>query len=575
MMINVKRAFSVILCVIFMLALQVQAAWASDEFETVSVEQNIESGIVTLTCQLKEGFASERVTFLILRPGKTAADIDDKNPATFLDVVCHFDEKKVDENGKAVFSFSLDADAKDGKYVVSVGGTHVEVADATKVLDYTNVHDGKKLEQINQATTPDAMRAVITEDFYALDLDGYAKLSSQQEEKLIGKLCSKAQADGFGSISEYAECFNGYTAVALLNDSQDKDAEKSILESKSAVLGLDGELAQQLGEADVFDAFAEVILAKSFTEPQEVQEAYIDTLLNLCVKNSKWSELYDRLVLLSKNGADIDLEPYEKIKDEESAAAKAMQALVGKDVHIKTFDAALREAVGDGSGDFGSKDRRPSGGGGGGGTGGAGLSAGVPAIGAGNENAGESNAEGFTDLGSVPWASEAVAYLKEQGIVSGKSDGLFDPSAPVTREEFVKMLVLSFHIEEATTESRFSDVSPDSWYYPYINSAYHAGLIKGISDDVFGVGDKLTREQLAAIIYRAMGMTENTEGENLENESPFQDYNDVSEYAKNAVSELYKKGVVSGKDNERFAPKDFTTRAETAKILYEVIKGGR
>ncbi len=569
-MINLKRGLSIMVCMFFMLTVQVQAAPASDAFETILVEQNIESGVVTLTCRLKEGFASKRVSFLILRPGKTVADIDYSNPAALLDVVCHFDEREVDESGQVVFSFSLAANAQNGKYIVSVGGTHIEVADKMTVLDYTNVHDDQKLNQINQAITPDAMRAVIGEGFYALDLESYSKLSSAQEEKLIEKLCTKAKAGGFASIAEYVEYFNRYAAVGLLNDMRDIEGKQAVLESKSVVLGLHKDLAQKVGVTDVFAVFAEVILTKSFAEPKEIQEAYMDTLLNLCIKNSKWSELYDRLVLLRNNGADIDLSPYENIMDKESTAARVMQALAGKDVHIKTFGDALYEAVKIGSRELGSETSRPSNSGGG--SGGAGLSVRVPTV---KPEKDGSQAESFTDLDGVPWAKEAICYLKEQGVVSGKNEEEFDPAAPVTREEFVKMLVCSFHMEKWTADNHFTDVSEQSWYYPYINSAYQAGVIQGVSEDVFGVGDRLTREQLATIIYRAMKMTKDFKHEDFDSESPFKDDDAVSEYAKEAVRELYKKGIILGKGDGMFAPKDVTTRAETAKVLYEVIKGGQ
>lgn len=173
---------------------------------------------------------------------------------------------------------------------------------------------------------------------------------------------------------------------------------------------------------------------------------------------------------------------------------------------------------------------------------------------------------GFTDLESVSWAKESIVRLKELGIVNGKSTINFAPNDKTTREEFLKMLLLSSGIaidENAVPD--FADVSASSWCAPYIKKAVDLGIVTGISDAEFGVGHEITRQDMAVLCYRMLSY--------LGKEMPqigvnvFADESDISSYAKDAVNVMLSLGIVKGMGDNRFEPSVVATRAQTAVII--------
>lgn len=172
-------------------------------------------------------------------------------------------------------------------------------------------------------------------------------------------------------------------------------------------------------------------------------------------------------------------------------------------------------------------------------------------------------AEGFTDIGDVAWASEAISALSNLGIINGMGDGLFSPQLTVTREQFAKMIVgvMGYNVDQAAS-TNFSDAN-GAWYTPYIAAAVNNGIITGRDNGTFGVGENITRQDMAVIIYRALGLSDADIHE-------FTDSAQISDYAVSAVSALYNMGIISGYTDGSFAPKDNATRAEAAKMLYSV-----
>ena len=175
----------------------------------------------------------------------------------------------------------------------------------------------------------------------------------------------------------------------------------------------------------------------------------------------------------------------------------------------------------------------------------------------------------YTDLDDVIWARNAIVTLSNKGILKGVGDNKFAPNTLVTREEFVKMLVCAFGDKTQTAkETNFSDVDPNEWYAEFVFAAVESGIVNGKGDGTFGVGENITRQDMAAMAYRAA----------LKNISPddetdiFDDFDSVDEYAKSAVAVMAQKGIINGKGNRMFCPLDNATRAEAAKVIFEIIQ---
>lgn len=179
----------------------------------------------------------------------------------------------------------------------------------------------------------------------------------------------------------------------------------------------------------------------------------------------------------------------------------------------------------------------------------------------------------FVDLKDVPWAEEAIRHLQDKGVVSGKEERVFAPNDSVTRAEFCKILVNSYQLLDDSAQCNFADVSQEEWYYPFVSSAYGYGLVSGYEDSCFRANDPVTREEMVTILYRLL-QKKRLVGEVSSVENTFRDFDQISDYAKNAVLILSNAGYVKGAGEEQFLPKNTASRAEVCVLIYNTLKGG-
>ena len=208
---------------------------------------------------------------------------------------------------------------------------------------------------------------------------------------------------------------------------------------------------------------------------------------------------------------------------------------------------------------------------GGGGGGGGGIK--TPSIGSNNSVtiAGNVPSESitddiFSDLKNVNWAKDYIEYLAKKGIVSGVGDNKFDPDSSVTREQFVKMIVMSLNLNDETAEVQLSDVKENDWYYSFVATAIKLGIINGISEDLFGAGSFVTRQDMCVMLERAI-FIKNPDWQKDAEFVSFDDDNQIAQYAKNAVSKMKAANIVNGMGDNIFAPNSYMTRAQAAKVL--------
>ena len=176
----------------------------------------------------------------------------------------------------------------------------------------------------------------------------------------------------------------------------------------------------------------------------------------------------------------------------------------------------------------------------------------------------------FNDLESTEWAKDSIYTLYQKGVIANAADGKFRPQDYVTREEFVKMLVTALNFLNGEEKASFLDVSADSWYASYVDIAYSNGIVSGYEDNTFGSGKFITREELAAMAYRALLKAGVTPAKG--NPEAFADASDIDGYANEAVYALKSANIINGSGNNMFLPKNNTTRAEAAKITAGLLK---
>ena len=168
----------------------------------------------------------------------------------------------------------------------------------------------------------------------------------------------------------------------------------------------------------------------------------------------------------------------------------------------------------------------------------------------------------------MKWAREAINRLAEMGVVSGKGDGKFAPADNIKREEFVQMIVKAFDLQAGDSEPDFDDVNENDWYFGSVKTAYSLGIVSGISDSEFGTGRFITRQDMAAIIFRTAQKLGKSIGEYPDGAEPFADDTDISDYAKEAVYILRNGKIINGMGDNRFEPRSNATRAQAAVIIY-------
>ena len=172
----------------------------------------------------------------------------------------------------------------------------------------------------------------------------------------------------------------------------------------------------------------------------------------------------------------------------------------------------------------------------------------------------------FNDITDEHWAYKYIYALKEIGIVNGVDEQRFEPDGLVTREQFVKMLCDAFKLTaaEGSNDASYTDCVKGAWYEDYIQIATSQGIVGGTGDGLFGIGKPVTREDLCVMAVRALNDSAVYEN------AGFSDSSEIAEYAKSAVSALSAMKVISGFEDGSVRPKESCTRAQAAKIIYEL-----
>jgi len=176
----------------------------------------------------------------------------------------------------------------------------------------------------------------------------------------------------------------------------------------------------------------------------------------------------------------------------------------------------------------------------------------------------------FEDVKENSWYYEYVKFVNQNKILNGTSNTRFEPNQKVTRA----MLVTALYRMSKNTdiyESTFKDVSKENYYYNAISWAENNKIIFGNKDGNFYPNDNIKREDVATIVYRYLNYMNNNKNI-ITSKLNFDDSSEIASYAYEAVRDLSYKGIIVGKNNNKFLPKDFATRAEIAKIICECKK---
>ena len=178
----------------------------------------------------------------------------------------------------------------------------------------------------------------------------------------------------------------------------------------------------------------------------------------------------------------------------------------------------------------------------------------------------------FGDVKTADWFYNDVKYVYEKGMMAGTAADVFAPNATTTRAMIVTILYRLEGSPAVTGTSAFVDVPAGQWYTDAVNWAAANQIVKGTSATTFAPNDSITREQMAAILYRYAQY----KGYDVTKRADLSGYSDngqVSAYAKDALAWANAAKLINGVTNTTLAPQGNATRAQVSAILHRFCDG--
>lgn len=497
--------------------------------------------------------ANSLVSVSVLKPGKEYADMEMHENK--LDIFAAYKEYQTDETGAYTVSFKLSPEnCISGIYLVRTGTEDMGLK--TDQLYYIN-------KTKHEQSCKDFFAAEDKEEYimtYLFDLGLNYELINDENVNAILRLYDESKSDILDlSENNISEILNKCAAINGINES-----EIEIFGDYSEDLGFSSDVLRFLDKSYLVDIYSiiEEKISRSSGSLKDFDKNLNIALALACVQAADgYGTVKEALTAFSD---DLGISR-SKITDD------VCKEIVGRSLTKEQLEKEL-DAF---------DDNGASGNGGGNSYGGGGGSA-YPS---GNRVAAVQVSEElieppvlepyvgaaeFSDLSGFEWAEEAIENLRERNIVSGKEEGRFCPEQRVLREEFVKMVMEGLQFADLYGEFELQDVKESDWYYSWVKNAYLSGIVNGVSEQAFGSGQEISRQDMAVIIYNAL----NKKGIILENASSreFGDELDISGYAAVAVSALSGTNIIQGDEAGNFNPTDSATRAEAAVIINNVIE---
>lgn len=182
------------------------------------------------------------------------------------------------------------------------------------------------------------------------------------------------------------------------------------------------------------------------------------------------------------------------------------------------------------------------------------------------------NKKEFADVKNH-WSQDEVNDLASRLVIRGTSDTMFSPNQNITRAQFAAIIVRALGLSDKGGISPFADVRADDWFAGAVAKAHEYGLLQGYGDGTFRPRNLITRQEAMAILRRALKWTE-LSGDANDVEltlSRFADHAQVAGWAKEAVATMVEKGIVQGSEG-KLNPYGQLTRAEAAAMVHRMLK---
>ncbi|WP_339171794.1 S-layer homology domain-containing protein [Anoxybacillus sp. FSL W8-1294] len=192
------------------------------------------------------------------------------------------------------------------------------------------------------------------------------------------------------------------------------------------------------------------------------------------------------------------------------------------------------------------------------------------------------NHKTFLDVdGGKTWAEAYVEALASKYIIKGKTDQTFAPKENMTRAQFAVLLVRALGLPSETYDKRFKDVKGTEWFNENgeLAAAVKHGIIQGKENGLFAPNAPITRAEAAVMLKRALELSfldyDMTQLNTSKKVTDFKDAAHIKSWAKDGVEKMYQANIFTGRENERFVPNGYMTRAEIAKALVKFLASAK
>lgn len=177
----------------------------------------------------------------------------------------------------------------------------------------------------------------------------------------------------------------------------------------------------------------------------------------------------------------------------------------------------------------------------------------------------------YSDLNASMWYHEPVDFAIQRGLMTGLPDGRFAPYSTLSRAMIVQILYTHAGKPAYTTAANFNDVDSGAWYESAVYWAVSSGVAQGVGDGMFSPSAPVTREQLA-VMLRNYASNRGISLSSSQAAISFTDRTRISSWATDSVSTMQRAGIISGKEGNMFEPKGTASRVEAAQMLWKLLK---
>lgn len=177
----------------------------------------------------------------------------------------------------------------------------------------------------------------------------------------------------------------------------------------------------------------------------------------------------------------------------------------------------------------------------------------------------------FIDVDGSLWYRGGIDFVLIAGLFNGTSNTTFEPNTDMSRAMLVTVLWRLDNEPDTTLSDLFADIAAGTWYTDAVAWASEAGIVEGYDADTFGPDDSITREQMAAILYRYASY-KGYDVTAMDDLSEFDDADDTSAWALTAMQWAVAEGLIQGVGGNQLDPAGHATRAQVATILMRFVQ---